>query len=73
MRCHDVVRFNILNVAMVNALVIPQRIQTAVDSLANVTHRFSRWSHVNVLDVPLESSEGTEALIARLTAEIFQT
>lgn len=47
----------LLEVAVVDALVIAQTVQGAVDTLADVAHRLLGGSHVHVLYVSLETCQ----------------
>lgn len=58
---------------MVNALVIPQTIQAAIYSLAYVAHGLSRWTHMYILNVPLQPGQGREAFVAWLASEFVHT
>lgn len=58
---------------MVYALMISERVQTAVDPLAYVADRLPRGPHVHVLYVPLQSRQGRQTLIAGLASELFGT
>lgn len=49
--------FGHFHIPMVNAFMIAQAVQRAVDTFADVTHRLLGWSHVNVLNVALEASQ----------------
>lgn len=53
----DFFSFSIFDVSVIDALVIPEAVKAAVDPLANVADWFSGWSHMNVLDVALQSGQ----------------
>lgn len=73
MRRYDVFCFNSLDVSVVNALVVPQRVQTAVDPLANVADGLPGRSHVYILNMSLESGQRGQAFVAGLTTEFVHT
>lgn len=58
---------------MVYALVISERIKTAVDPLAYVADGLPRGPHVYILYVSLQPCQGRQTLIAGLTSEFFGT
>lgn len=66
-------RLNVLDVAVVDAFVVPQRVQAAVDPFANVADGLAGRPHVNVLYVPFEPGQRGQALVARLASELFHT
>lgn len=60
----------LFEVAMVDALVVAQAVQGAVDALADVAHRLLGRSHVHVLYMPLETCQRAQVLVARIAAKI---
>lgn len=65
--------FRLLQIAMIDALVIAQAIQRTVDPLAYVAYRLLGGAHVYVLDVPLQSCQRAEVLVARIAPEVIAT
>lgn len=60
----------LLEVAVVDALVVAQAIQGAVDALADIAHGLLGGAHVNVLDMPLEARQRAQVLVARIAPEV---
>lgn len=58
---------------MVDALVVAQTIQRAVDALADVADGLLGWTHVHVLDVALETRQRGQVLVAWIAAKIVTT
>lgn len=58
---------------MVDALVVAQTVQRAVDAFANVAHRLFGGSHVHILDVPFQTGQRRQVLVARIAAKVLGT
>lgn len=57
--------------SVIDALVIPQTVETRVNPLADVTDRLLARPGVHVLYVPLQPRQGGQVFVARLTSKLI--